>query len=137
MTTALRSLSTAKSSSNSGEPRYCPSTFVASFIPSAPRVSSAYFASRIAAFTSGRGRAAQNRNLSVCFFFKRAAVSLVCLTTSGDVGCGAANVSTEVLTPASSIHFRWFSTSYLGKGNPSSINRPSFSRDDTNSCGMM
>ena len=36
----------------------------------------------------------------------RAAASLVCLTISEDEGCGAANVSTDVCTPASSIHLR-------------------------------
>ena len=31
---------------------------------------------------------------------------VVCLTTSADVGCGVANVRTDVCTPVSSIHFR-------------------------------
>ena len=134
--TALRSFKTEKSVSSSGAPRYWPPTFVASLIPSAFSTSSAYFASSIAFETSGRGRAAQNMNLPGCSFLMRAAASLVCLTVWADVGCGAASVSTEVSTPASSIHFRWLYTSYFGRGNPSSINRPSFSSDDTNS-GVM
>ena len=106
ITTALRSFKTEKSVSSSGAPRYCPSTFVASLMPSAFSTSSAYFASSIAFDTSGRGRAAQNMNRSGCSFLMRAAASLVCLTVWADVGCGAASVSTEVSTPASSIHFR-------------------------------
>ena len=106
MMTARRSFNTAKSESSSGTPRYCPSTFVANLMPSAFSTSSAYFASSIAFWTSGSGRAAQNRNLPGCSFLMRAAASLFRLTSSADEGCGAANVKTDVSTPASSIHFR-------------------------------